>query len=369
MKQQVCALCGKGEWRLKLHVETEHHMDFDLYLREYHFGKRVGYCLYCGSKVRINQRDYAKYCNNTCQLKYQYSKETKEEKEQRIKKFRDVWGLDLRQKQSETHKALSAQRDKSFYEQRSEKQRQTCLKLYGVINPTLTPEVKAKMEATNLKRYGVTNIFFIKNKDPEFRKKVVEGIRRNSTLPNKWVKRENVDINLEKRYQTNLKKYGVKHYFQSKEHRDNLDVITDKIHESKLKNNSLNTSKQELEIYDFLCSLGYDVKREYKDHERYPYFCDLYIKDFDLFIELQLFYTHGPHPYTGSEEDLNLVNKLKLKNTDSAWSTIDVWTRRDVSKRNIALQNKLNFLEIYTSDLEEIKSQILLKINSLKDVK
>lgn len=369
MSRRICALCGEETGLLKLHIETKHSVDFDTYLREYHFGKRVGYCLYCGSKVRINQRDYVKYCNNTCQLKYQYSKETKEEKAQRIKKIQEGWSQEVRQRQSETHKAISAQRDKSFYEQRSEKQRQTCMKLYGVSNSALAPEVIAKREATNLKRYGVTNIFFIKNKDPEFHKNRVEAIRRNSTLPNKWVKRENVDINLEKRYQTNLKKYGVKHYFQSKEHKDNLDVITDKIHESKLKNNSLNTSKQELEIYDFLCSLGYDVKKEYKDHERYPYFCDLYIKDFDLFIELQLFYTHGPHPYTGSEEDLNFVNKLKLKNTDSAWSTIDVWTRRDVSKRNIALQNKLNFLEIYTSDLEEIKSQILLKINSLKDVK
>ena len=42
-----------------------------------------------------------------------------------------------------------------------------------------------------------------------------------------------------------------------------------------------------------------DVKTEYKE-ERYPYHCDVYIPSKDLFIELNLFFTHGGHPYSAS---------------------------------------------------------------------
>ena len=159
----------------------------------------------------------------------------------------------------------------------------------------------------------------------------------------------------------------MEHFFQYKVYRDNLPFITEKIIASKKRNGTLNTSLTEKETFNFLCSLGYSIEREYKDAERYPFFCDFYIKELDLFIELQSFYTHGSKPFTGSEEDLQTLNKLQKKNTESALSTIDVWSVRDVKKRNFAKNFNLNFLEIFSNDLDEIKTQIMQKINSLKD--
>jgi len=42
-----------------------------------------------------------------------------------------------------------------------------------------------------------------------------------------------------------------------------------------------------------------------------------------------------------------------------------VWTIRDVKKREIAKQNKLNYLEIFSNDINECISQLKQKIESL----
>ena len=42
---------------------------------------------------------------------------------------------------------------------------------------------------------------------------------------------------------------------------------------------------------------------------------------------------------------------MKSKNTKYYNVAIEVWTKRDVNKRNIAKQNNLNYLEIFSNNI------------------
>ena len=73
-----------------------------------------------------------------------------------------------------------------------------------------------------------------------------------------------------------------------------------------------------------------------------------YIKDFDFFIELNKHWSHGKEPYNDNNPDhKSTVAAWKQKNTKYYNNAIDVWTRRDVLKRNTAKDNNLNYLEIF----------------------
>lgn len=77
---------------------------------------------------------------------------------------------------------------------------------------------------------------------------------------------------------------------------------------SKRNNKTFNTSLPEERVYELLIAkYGKEgVLRQYKDDIRYPFCCDFYIKDFDVFLELNLFFSHGQHPF-----DSNNSNDIK----------------------------------------------------------
>ena len=90
-----------------------------------------------------------------------------------------------------------------------------------------------------------------------------------------------------------------------------------------------------------------DVITQYKD-DRYPFACDFYIPSLDLFIECNYRWTHGGKPYEGTEDDKQIVQKWKAKNTKFYNNAIQTCTDRDINKRNIAKKNKLNYLFFYS---------------------
>lgn len=101
--------------------------------------------------------------------------------------------------------------------------------------------------------------------------------------------------------QTMLERYGVDYYTKSAEINSmrNSPAIQEKIQKSKRTNNTFNASKPEEICYRHLCKLygKSNIVRQYKDLTRYPFNCDFYIKSEDLFIELNLFPTHGEEPF------------------------------------------------------------------------
>ena len=92
-----------------------------------------------------------------------------------------------------------------------------------------------------------------------------------------------------------------------------------------------------------------DIIRNYKE-ERYPFYCDFYIKSKDLFIELNRHWTHGGHFFDESnEEDLKKLAEWQEKAKTSEYMEYAIinWTIRDPLKRSIAIKNKLNYEVIW----------------------
>ena len=119
------------------------------------------------------------------------------------------------------------------------------------------------------------------------------------------------------------------------------------------KNNTFNTSKEEDEVYEFL-SQYIDVTRQFNGSSKYPFCCDFYIEDLDMFIECNFHWTHGGHPFDPSSiKDQVKLEQWKAKQTKYYNNAIKTWTKMDVEKRNKAKEENLNYKEFWS--LKELK--------------
>lgn len=235
----------------------------------------------------------------------------------------------------------------------TEKNKQTCLERYGVDNAFKLEEKKRKIKQTCLERYGVEYASQSEVQKQHSRERFNERFGTDCALSSQEVR--------EKAKKTCIKKYGVDCYNKSDEAKKHISKILsskeiqNKINESKRKNNSFSSSTIQNDFKTFL-EENYkgDYETEYMS-EKYPFRCDFYIKSLDLYIEIQGSWTHGHHPFDkDSEEDiihLNTLNK-KAKTSDYYKKAIEVWTSRDTKKRKYAKDNNLNYLEIFTCDIE-----------------
>lgn len=260
-----------------------------------------------------------------------------------------------------------------------DKQEKTNLERYGCKSTSQNIMVKNKIIKTNLKRYGCENVFQnedIKNKGKKTKlifygnENFTNRLKSYNTKLERYgdgnytnyeqIKQTNLErygcVNIlclkqikEKTKETNLKKYGNETYLGSNEHKNNIMLYMDKIYNTKKKNNSFNTSKYEEIIYQKLLSKYDIVERQYKS-DLYPWKCDFYIPEIDLYIEYNGWWGHGKEPFIGNDEQLQKVKLWENKNTSQYNRAIDIWTNRDVLKRNTAKQNNLNYLEFFTMD-------------------
>lgn len=195
---------------------------------------------------------------------------------------------------------------------------QTCLEKYGWRHNWQDPEeqkrshskeAKEKMKQTCLEKYGC---------EVSSQSNIVKQHRK----------------------ETCLKKYGVTHEMKLKNH-------VDKVNNTKRINNTFNTSKTEEESYKLLKEKYPDIIRQYKSKE-YPFNCDFYIPNLDLYIECNYNWTHGGKPFENSEKDKIKIKLWESKQTKYYNNAINTWTIRDVNKRNTAKQNNLNYKEFFT---------------------
>lgn len=222
---------------------------------------------------------------------------------------------------------------------------QTYKEKYGVDNPAKNIDVKEKTKRTNLERYGVENVYQSKEIQDRIKQTNIEKYGVDNPLK----KREFI----EKMQATNLKKYGSKTYGETQAYKDfyaeHKDEFQEKINSTKRQNKSFNISKKEDYLYDILKQEYPDIIRQYSSKE-YNYVCDFYIPSLNLYIEYQGTWTHGQHPYNSDNED-DIVRKeyLEDKSQESKFykNALVVWTVADPKKRNTAIENKLNYLEIY----------------------
>lgn len=200
------------------------------------------------------------------------------------------------------------------------------------------PHILQKIKNTNLKKFGVEfPLQQLKKENSEIYQKIsqtcINKFGVDSPLKNKEIR--------EKIKQTNIQKYGVDNPLKNKEiwkkSQDNRQISS----KSKLENNFLNYLKLKYESDDIIT--------QYKSKE-YPYYCDFYIKSINLYIEIQGHWTHNDHPFDiNNLNDQLIMDIWRTKSLSDKYykNALNTWTIKDVEKRNTAIQNNLNYLEIF----------------------
>lgn len=262
---------------------------------------------------------------------------------------------------------------------RTEHIKQTSLERYGVPNPLCAgTAAREKQQQTMFRKFGATNFLAsevgreaifaaqrakydgkIALQDPGVRDKIKQSMIARFGVDNP-LKSEEIK---QKQQQTNLTRYGVKFIAQVPE-------FLHKSFETKKRELTFISSKPEEYFYEFLCQrFGKDdVVRQYEDPKRYPFNCDFYIKSADTFIELNLIWTHGLHPFDPtSEEDKKKLAFWEQRSASSKYyrTAIKVWTESDPLKFTYAKQNSLNYIVFYTE--KEVR-EFMSNANSIKAV-
>jgi hypothetical protein len=239
------------------------------------------------------------------------------------------------------------------------KTKQTKLARYGSENYNN----QEKTKKTNFNRYGVFSTFQAPN---TLKKLYSEQTRRK--LKQTWINKDKTPF---------LKKMSIKtkQLWNGRTPEQRLDFskklsqawanrtneqkqqIQAKIYESKKRNGTFGKSKAELEILTQLKQKFGQVEYQYKDN-RYPYSCDFYIPEKDLFIEYQGNWMHGGKPFDdSSDDDLRRVSdwerrseqiNFKGQPKNAYLAAINTWYFRDVIKRQTALKNNINYKEFFT---------------------
>ena len=342
-----CLICNQYLANFKAfpgHLTAKHHMTTKEYYDAYLKQENEGICPVCGNETRfINiNKGYKEFCSLKCATPYA----TARQKETIKKKYGVDNIMQVSEVQEKVKITMNERYGVDYYcvtddciqaghtKEALEKQKQTCLQHYGVksgfqttqcINATHTKEANEKRIKTNNERYGVDYTVNQNNHTEEVNSK------RNAT---------------------NLAKYGYKY-----------NIIRPEIHKKSIENahtkeaiqkrqdtmrlNGWNNTKIESYFESKLKSLDISYKYNYKS-TKYPWKVDFYIDVLDLFIEINNFWTHNNHYYNEAidlQEKLELDEKAKIN--DFYKTALNVWTVRDIQKRDWAITHKLNYVVLW----------------------
>ena len=132
---------------------------------------------------------------------------------------------------------------------------------------------------------------------------------------------------------------------------------------SKKENKSFISSRYENNFLEKISKLYPNTQTNYNNDERYPFMCDFYIPERDLFIELNIHWTHNPK-LGWYNEKLKSHQEALRESIDKSLSSkfyknaIVVWTERDVLKRKTAKKNNLNYVVLWNE--QDIKDWFAL---------
>ena len=330
---------------------------YEIYYRLKNNLKKRPVCIICGKPVKYTSGHYAKFCSKECQYSDLGKKITKEIK---IKSNLEKYGVE----HTSQLKEVTDKRTKSRADHVNKIQqhvRESLYKKYGAYDVMHIPHILQKIKDTNLKKFGVEfPLQQLKKENSEIYQKIsqtcINKFDVDSPLKNKEVREKIKQTNIqkygvdnplknkeirEKIKQTNIQKYGVDNPLKNKEiwkkSQDNRQISS----KSKLENNFLNYLKLKYESDDIIT--------QYKSKE-YPYYCDFYIKSINLYIEIQGHWTHNDHPFDiNNLNDQLIMDIWRTKSLSDKYykNALNTWTIKDVEKRNTAIQNNLNYLEIF----------------------
>ena len=330
---------------------------YEIYYRLKNNLKKRPVCIICGKPVKYTSGHYAKFCSKECQYSDLGKKITKEIK---IKSNLEKYGVEHTSQLKEvTDKRTKSRAD--HVDKIQQHVRESLYKKYGAYDVMHIRHILQKIKNTNLKKFGVEfPLQQLKKENSEIYQKIsqtcINKFDVDSPLKNKEVREKIKQTNIqkygvdnplknkeirEKIKQTNIQKYGVDNPLKNKEiwkkSQDNRQISS----KSKLENNFLNYLKLKYESDDIIT--------QYKSKE-YPYYCDFYIKSINLYIEIQGHWTHNDHPFDiNNLNDQLIMDIWRTKSLSDKYykNALNTWTIKDVEKRNTAIQNNLNYLEIF----------------------
>ncbi len=362
LNELQCKICGykaSTKQGFNSHLSHRHHIKSKDYYDNYLKQDGEGIC-HCGNPTKFRNMwyGYNKHCCTrcipldpdvqnkmkiTCQEKYgtDYAWQAEQTKAKIKQTTRNHYGVDCYLQTDECRKITA---EVTSSDKVKDKIKQTNLKHYGVACSFQASVVKDKIKHTKLDRYGrETYNNLDKAKETSRAKYGVDNPTQSIEVQNKMKA-------------TCLGRYGVDNIWKD---RDSRLKAKKKSQKSMCKHGNRSSLEALLEQYFIDNHIKYEP--EYNKDIRYPYFCDFYLPDFDLFIEVNGYYTHCNHWFdSNNSEDVNKLNELIEKSkVHSMYKTcIRVWTQSDVEKRNCAKNNKLNYVVLWS------KQDILDWINS-----
>lgn len=282
-------------------------------------------CLICGKPVKFMNalNGYCKYCSKKCSNSSE-EKKTKTKQTNKIKFGGNApaCSKDVLIKMKQTN--LERHGDENFNNRESASK--TMIERYGGIG-NASEVIKSKQQKTMIDKYGKDNSMFIDD--------IKDKMRSN-----------------------NMEKYGVEWVTQDRS-------VLDKITATKRKNKTFSTSKIEKQFEAYLKENNINYKTQYKS-EVYPFNCDFYFPDYDLYLEIQGSWTHGYRPFNPSNNNDQIqLLEWQSKNNKFYNSAINIWTVRDVLKRETAKKNNLNFIEVFTTNINVLIDEYKRAIKGL----
>ena len=358
-----CLVCGKdvkNHRGLSSHIIQKHQMTPKQYYDTYLKKDGEGICPECGKETTFwgIHAGYGKFCCPSCSAK------NIETRNNFKKTCLERYGVEnVFQQEDIKNKIFKEQIEKYggigfASESLLQKQRKTMIEKYGVEAAAQSEEIMNKIKKTNLERYGAENILASEYGKSKYKETMIKKYGVDNPLKSTEI--------LENRNKTNLKRYGfkspMKNEYVKKKNRQviNSPEAKKKSYETRMKNGSFKISKVEKELEIELRKLFPSLKTQYKSKE-YPFHCDYYVPELDLYIEYNGTWTHGFHFFDeDNQEDLNKLEKWKNKNTKYYNSAIKTWTQRDLLKLETAIKNHLNYVVWFN---QEQAYDWLLKIN------
>lgn len=238
--------------------------------------------------------------------------------------------------------------------------------------------VKQQMFKTKELLYGDKNynnkekqIITLSKRTIEEKRMISEKSKHTRLLKNdgKYFSNDTID----KIKKSTYNKYGVDSFSKTQQFRDLIASkqlnIQNEQYKTKKRNCSFNSSKIEKELEKYFIENNIKYISQYKTDE-YPFTCDFYFPDSNYYVEIQGSWTHGSHPFDiDNIDDNKILNEWinKSKKSDFYKKAICVWTDRDVKKRNIAKENNIRYLEIFSCDLCVCLEQLFF--NKVFDIK
>lgn len=255
---------------------------------------------------------------------------------------------DLSTHLKQTHKLIAKEYYDKFFKQENEGICCVCGKETRFLNVTEGYRKTCSQKCTIFDKYGVWNV----SQSEEIKQKKIDTCRKNygvdynlqrkemiaKTHSDKIIKKQS-----ESRKKTLKQKYGV----------ENSYLIEDVVRRT------YDTTKSKSEQYfeDLLKEHDIEFIAQYKD-EKYPYYCDFYLPEYDCYIELNIFWSHHQGWFNLKDENCKKALKHlqdKINSTSGETSkfykrSLETWTEVDLEKREVARKNDLNYKVFWTQE-------------------